>query len=162
LDTAETIWTAGNASQTNSEELELAKLSIGDLRKDHDRIRDLLHRSEHSEAPSERRELMRLAVDLFQVHSALDRQLYQIGPMADAQYWIAEQARQLAGLETRCRRYRARSLELKQAIETYLATEEHIQPPLVRQQLCLDHDNRNLLLLRSLLIEKTRNPVRFH
>lgn len=139
-----------------------AELSIGDLRKDHDRIRDLLYRFERAPEASTRRELLCLAIDLFQVHSALERQLYRIGHIAHAQHWIAHQARQLASVEPKSRLYRARALELKHAVETDLALEEQAQPPLLRQQLCLDHDNRNLLLLRSLLIEKIRNPVRFH
>jgi hypothetical protein len=138
------------------------QLSVSDLRRDHERVRSLLHRFAHLPSAADRRDAMRLALDLFEVHSALEEQLYATDATRAAYAAIADLMEQVELTDPGSRLYMARGLALKDALEEYIAAEEQTEPLLVRDRLHLATYNLNLLYLRRNLLEEAQRVLRVH
>jgi hypothetical protein len=138
------------------------ELSVSDLRRDHARVRSLLHRFAHLQSPADRRDAMRLALDLFEVHSELEEQLYATESSRAAYAAIADLMERVELTDPASRLYLARGMELKDALEEYIAAEEETEPLLVRDRLHLATYNLNLLYLRRNLVEEAQRMLRVH
>jgi hypothetical protein len=139
-----------------------AMLSVWDLREDHERVCALLHRFEHATTVPRRSEAMRLALDLFEVHSALEDQLYSIGGTQRAMR-VLNDLRQLVELtDPASGLYVERGLQLKRVMEAHMTAEEDVDPLMVRHQIAPLPHNRDLLLVRWMLIEQAQDLLRVH
>jgi hypothetical protein len=133
-----------------------ARLSADELQQDHERMRLLLSRFSGVRPVGERRDAMRLALDLFEVHTALEEQLY-VDDVHRATYGaLSGMMEQLEMTEPSGRLYLARGLELRQALEAYLAREEAAG----HCELGADAGDRQLLSLRHTLVREAQRLLR--
>jgi hypothetical protein len=100
-----------------------------DLRQDHDRVRRLLDGFATGATAIDRRDAMRLAIDLFEVHTALEDKFYITGVGGGPYQAIMGMMEQLELTDPASQLYTARGIELKDAIEAYMAAEERIGLP---------------------------------
>lgn len=145
-----------------TQSLPTPQLSVSDLRRDHERVLGLLHRFAHLPSPIDRRDAMRLALDLFEVHCELEEQLYATDASRAAYSAIASLMEQVELTDPNSRLYLARGMELKEALEEYIAAEEETEPLLLRDRLHLADYNLNLLYLRRNLLEEAQRVLRVH
>lgn len=134
-----------------------------DLRSDHRLFRQLLDRFELHDRPMVRREIMQLVVDLFDLHSAIEAQIYpsvhELSREQDALYDLMEQ---VECTDARSQLHFARGLELKGAFELYIDKEEAQPRRVARLQLERTRSNRTLLQERMQLIAQAEQMLRLH
>src|SRR5579885_3328705 len=104
-------------------------VSVEDLRADQASLRALLTRFELAGDPAERRDMMRLATDLFSVHAELQERLNLGGAQQRTLQAIIYLMEQLETTDPASKLYLARGLELKRLLEEYLAFEERTLAP---------------------------------
>jgi hypothetical protein len=121
-----------------------------ELRRDHGVLRELLLRFECTDEPQSRRELIQLAADLFEVHSAIE-----------AQASGGNDYQTVLSLLIKAGAAAAAPLELRQALETYLAGEESL-PEADAQGFRRGADNLHLLRQRARLLDYAEQLLRTH
>lgn len=136
--------------------------SACDLRTDHEQVRLLLQRFSDTRPVDQRRDAMRLALDLFEVHTALEEPLYREGVRRATYTAIAGMMEQLEMTEPSGRLYLARGLELRQALESYLAREEDARLLLPANDAGLDAQDRSLLALHYNLVRDAQRMLRLN
>ncbi|MDB5974658.1 MAG: hypothetical protein JWR07_1418 [Nevskia sp.] len=134
-----------------------------DLRMDHRLFRQLLERFELHDQPMVRRDIMQLVVDLFDLHSAIEEQVFPVvhdlSLERDAVYDLMEQ---VEGTDARSQLHFARGLELKRAFEIYIEKEESQPRRIASRQLERTRSNRTLLQERMQLIAQAEQLLRLH
>ena len=139
-----------------------AMLSVWDLRQDHERVCALLHRFECASNVSDASEAMRLALDLFEVHSALEDQLYCISGAQRAKRVLHDLKQLVETTDPDNRLYRDHGLRLKSVMEAHMNAEEDVDPLMVRHPIRPVSHNQDLLLVRRMLIEQAQDLLRVH
>lgn len=139
-----------------------AMLSVWDLRQDHERVCALLHRFRCALTVSDRSETMRLALDLFEVHSALEDQLYSGGGAQQAKRILHDLQQLVERTDPGSDLYLDRGLRLKKVMEAHMTAEEDVDPLMVRHQITPIAHNQDLLLVRRMLIEQAQDLLRVH
>lgn len=139
-----------------------AMLSVWDLREDHERVCALLHRFQCATCASDRSEAMRMALDLFEVHSALEDQLYSIGGAQQAKRMLHDLQQLVEMTDPGTGLYLDRGLRLKSVMEAHMTAEEDVDLLMVRHQIMPVSHNQDLLLVRRMLIEQTQDLLRLH
>lgn len=127
-----------------------------ELRRDHGVLRELLLRFECTDEAVARRELIQLAADLFEVHSAIEAQAGGAGDM------LTRECEALRGLLTRAESAQISRVELRQALDAYLASEESRPEPEAPLGLRRDADNLHLLRERARLLDYAEQLLRTH
>jgi hypothetical protein len=95
-----------------------------DLRRDHDHVRHLLDAFITGATMIGRRDMMRLATDLFEVHSALEAEFFITEVGGRSYEAIMGMMEQLELTNPASQLYTARGIELKGVLEAYMAAEE--------------------------------------
>jgi hypothetical protein len=125
-----------------------------ELRRDHGVLRELLLRFECTDEPQARRELIQLAGDLFEVHSAIEAEVRGGS--------LPRQCEALRSLMARAETVEIDRVELRQVLDAYLAGEEALpgasEPAAFRR----DADNLHLLRERARLLDYAEQLLRTH
>jgi hypothetical protein len=127
-----------------------------ELRRDHGVLRELLLRFECTDEPQARRELIQLAADLFEVHSAIEAQAGGAGAM------LSRECEALRTLLTRAESAQVNRIDLRQALDAYLASEESQPEPEAPLGFRRDADNLHLLRDRARLLDYAEQLLRTH
>ena len=138
------------------------ELLVDDLWGDHGSVRALLRRFELAETPHDRRDAMRLATDLFSVHSEIEERIASGYAQHRALQAILYLMEQLETTDPRSKLYFARGLELKQRLEDYIAVEEQTSATPSHGTLKSEKYNVDLLGLRSNLRDDALKLLRVH
>ncbi|HVT35587.1 MAG TPA: hypothetical protein VHE37_08385 [Nevskiaceae bacterium] len=138
------------------------ELLVDDLWGDHGSVRALLRRFELSESPDDRRDAMRLATDLFSVHSEIEERIASGYAQHRALQAIIHLMEQLETTDPRSKLYLARGMELKQRLEEYIAVEEQTAATPSSGSLKAEPYNVDLLGLRTNLRDNATRLLRVH
>lgn len=135
-----------------------------DLRQDHRLLQELLCRFEQLDDCHERRYVMQLVMDLFEVHSAIEslirRDSYELMREREAVHALMEQ---VASCDAARQDHFARGLELSRAFDAYIANEESAvdDAVFVSWRRLVPH-NTALLRERARLIDYAEKLLRRH
>jgi hypothetical protein len=134
-----------------------------DLETDHHLLRSLLNRFEIAYEASLRRNIMQVVVDLFELHSAIEAQmfpcLHELSRERDAVYDLMEQ---VEGTDARSQLHFARGLELKRVFEVYIDREESLERHHRSQRLQRTQSNHAMLEQRAQLVDHAEQLLRLH
>jgi hypothetical protein len=139
------------------------EVTARDLRGDHALLRELLCRFENMDDCYARRDLIELAVDLFEVHSALESGVRQQFERLLCEYEaLRELMEQVEHTDVRSQLNYARGVALCRAFDSYLSREEESIPR--SAVLCPRRDAGSLALLheRERLIDYAERLLRPH
>jgi hypothetical protein len=137
-----------------------AQVGALELRRDHGVLRELLLRFECTDEAQPRRELVQLAADLFEVHSAIEAQAER----GENEYHavLSRQCEALRSLLVGAGAAATGSVELRQALDAYLASEESLPESGAPLSFRRDADNLHLLRQRARLLDYAEQLLRTH
>ena len=131
-----------------------------ELRRDHGVLRELLLRFECTDEAHSRRELIQLATDLFEVHSTIEAQaekgMGEYGPV------LSRECEALRSLLVSAESAATDRLELRQALDAYLASEEAVPGSDAPVSFLRDADTLHLLRQRARLLDYAEQLLRTH
>lgn len=134
-----------------------------DLDADHSLMRGLLNRFESTDEHAVRRSIMQVVVDLFELHSAIELQMFpaldKLSRERDAVYDLMEQ---VEGTDARSQLHFARGLELIRAFRAYIEHEESLERQAVSLRLQGTNSNSIMLEQRAILVRHAQLLLRLH
>ncbi|WP_029918677.1 hypothetical protein [Nevskia soli] len=150
--------------QTNAPSEAIYQIHSAELCADHRLLLELLSRFEHDGSPESGRELMRVVVDLFRVHCAIESQALRT-TVAELEWECEAMHERMEAIEAAASQgflHLVGVVELKLALERFFAAKEVLMGPPQLLMVPATRSNRALLRDRNDLTAYAQHMVRLH